>query len=549
MLAQRPDAGDPPGVTRRKRRMTGWYDPGVMIRSAIMLATANVFGRHSDSRLIEALGSQPQTTFDYGDEPGDFWFDYVADLGDGWNATYGVAEVVARPELEVEDGVGERVSTRRGRLLVFGGDLVYPYPSRERYVLHTEGPYQQAFDVHGGARPDIFAMPGNHDWLDSLVAFSRCFCRPERGFAGCRTRQTRSYFALRLPRNWWLLGVDLQLGADLDEPQVRYFQSVAREVEAGDRVILCVPEPQWFYERVYPRHSDYQAHAIEELEQRVLGRRASVYLTGDLHHYRRHAAPDGTQKVIAGGGGAFLHPTHAPRARELASGYVEQVCYPDERTSRRLSWRNLLFPLINPRAAWLTATVYTLTAWLASSRMTPSDLDSFSMALRSALYLAVRDPVYGLWLLVVVAGLMFFTDTHSRAYRVIGGGLHAVVHLFGAFVLAWEALRLTVDGLGLTFGTPSQLLLSGLCVFAGAALVGPLVVGLYLLVSVLVFGRHSNEAFSALRIADYKCWVRFRIDTHGDLHAHAIGIDRVARGDRPGSRPRLIDRFRVRSRT
>ena len=30
------------------------------------------------------------------------------------------------------------------------------------------------------------------------------FCRPERGFAGCRTRQTRSYFALHLPRDWWL---------------------------------------------------------------------------------------------------------------------------------------------------------------------------------------------------------------------------------------------------------------------------------------------------------------------------------------------------------
>ena len=42
-----------------------------------------------------------------------------------------------------------------------------------------------------------------------------------------------------------------------------------------------------------------------------------AYLTGDLHHYRRHeetpesaAGQPPVQKIIAGGGGAFLHPTH-----------------------------------------------------------------------------------------------------------------------------------------------------------------------------------------------------------------------------------------------
>ena len=36
-----------------------------MSQSAMMLFTANIFGRHSDTRLIEALGSQPQDVFDY----------------------------------------------------------------------------------------------------------------------------------------------------------------------------------------------------------------------------------------------------------------------------------------------------------------------------------------------------------------------------------------------------------------------------------------------------------------------------------------------------
>ena len=65
-------------------------------------------------------------------------------------------------------------------MLLFGGDEVYPYPSRKAYEQGTEKPYATA--IAGRAeRPDVFAVPGNHDWYDSLVAFSRTFCRPERG--------------------------------------------------------------------------------------------------------------------------------------------------------------------------------------------------------------------------------------------------------------------------------------------------------------------------------------------------------------------------------
>ncbi|MET0292484.1 MAG: metallophosphoesterase family protein [Steroidobacteraceae bacterium] len=528
---------------KRKKRMTGWYDPGVMARSAIMLATANIFGRHSDTRLIEALGNQPQSSFDYSDASGDFTFDFVADLGDGWDATFAVAEAVANPQLEVEAEDGTCFVSTPGDVLVFGGDLVYPYPSRERYALHTEAPYALAL-AQRERRPDVFAIPGNHDWFDSLVAFSRSLCRPERGFAGCRTRQTRSYFALKLPQGWWLLGVDLQLGADLDEPQVRYFQAIAREMKADDRYLLCVPEPQWIYEHIYADHAAYQTHNIEQLEQ-IIGRRAEICLTGDLHYYRRHSAPDGRHKVIAGGGGAFLHPTHQPDVRELQDGFVERACYPDVKTSRRLGWRNLLFPIINPRAAWLTSTGYAFTAWLASSRLDAGDLESPRIALESALRAALREPVYGIWLFVFVGGLLFFTDTHSRVYRVIGGGLHAVAHLLAAFLLAWLSLRITVEGLGLPFGSATQLLVSGCCVFIGAALVGPWLIGFYLFVSLQLFGRHSNEAFSALRIVDYKHWLRLVIDAAGNLSVLALGIDRVGSQGRKGSRARVIDRFSV----
>jgi hypothetical protein len=113
----------------QQRSMVGWFDPRVLMRSAYQIAIANIFGRHSDTRLIEALATQPQNEFDYSQTSGDFWFDYVSDVGDGWNSTYAVAEAIARPTLEVQHK-GVRESTQAGRVLVFGGDEVYPYPSR-----------------------------------------------------------------------------------------------------------------------------------------------------------------------------------------------------------------------------------------------------------------------------------------------------------------------------------------------------------------------------------------------------------------------------------
>jgi hypothetical protein len=457
------------------------------------------------------------------------------------------------------DHTGSRETTQAGRVLVFGGDEVYPYPSRNEYQVRTETPYALAFA--GRARPDVFAIPGNHDWYDSLVAFSRTFCRPERGFAGCPTRQTRSYFALKLPANWWLLALDLQLGADLDEPQVQYFQKVAERMDENARLIFCVPEPRWILEDAYPRHSSYEEHSgTRFLEEKVFKRRARLFLTGDLHFYKRHENAEGVQKITAGGGGAFLHPTHAPDTRTLRNGFVERATYPDEKTSRRLTWRNFLFPAINPKAGWLYAFLYAMSAWLASASLEAADVIDLPTALGAALNAAIRDPLNGMWLVLIVGGFIFFTDTHIRSWRILGGAFHALLHLAAAFCVGWMALLLTVKVFDLGYGSISQLLISGLITFVLGGPVGAFILGVYLFVSIRVFGRHGNEAFSSLRIADYKHWLRLRIGADGRLTIYAIAIDRVPRRWRKHSRngeptleqadprasaPRLIDKVEV----
>jgi hypothetical protein len=531
--------------------MVGWFDPRVLSHSAYLVAISNIFGRHSDTRLIEALASQPQSDFDYSHASGDFWFDYVADTGDGWNPTYAIADALARPELEVG---GEK--TLAGRVLVFGGDAVYPYPTRAEYEMRTETPYKLAFA--GRARPDVFAIPGNHDWYDSLIAFSRTFCRPERGFATCRTHQTRSYFALELPANWWLFAIDLQLGADLDEPQVQYFKKVATRLDDNAKIIACVPEPRWILEEAYPRHETYAENDTRKfLEDDILHRRVRAFITGDLHFYKRHENAEGIQKITSGGGGAFLHPTHAPVTHTLRDGFVQRAVYPDEKTSRRLSWRNLRFPFQNPKFMWLPAFLYAMSAWLASASLEAADVIDLPTALSRSVNASIRDPLNGMWLIGIIGSFIFFTDTHARWWRILGGAGHALAHLAVAFLVGWLALLTTVNLFDMSFGSVVQLVTAGFITFVLGGVAGAFILGVYLLISIRFLGRHSTEAFSSLRIQDYKQWLRLRIDASGALTIYAIAIDRVPRRWRPAQRqgemtmeafdahatePRLIDK-------
>jgi hypothetical protein len=509
--------------------MVSWYDPAVLFRSGLRAMLARLFGRHSDRRLIEALGSQPQSAFDYSKQAErDFWFDYVADVGDGWNSTYAIAYWLSQPGLALRtqrDDVEE--STRGGRVLIFGGDEVYPYPARQAYELGTEKPYAMAFAARE-QRPDVFAIPGNHDWYDSLVAFSRTFCRPERGFAACRTQQTRSYFALRLPHHWWVLGADLQLGDDLDEPQVQYFQRVAEALEQDARIILCVPEPQWIYERSVQEDPSPDVAAMRFLEKNILKRRISVFIAGDLHCYRRHEAPDGVQKIVCGAGGAFLRPTHTMQGR-LIDGSEQRTVYPPAATSRGIAWRNLLFPFLNPRFFWIPAALYTLSVWFAFTNPDMQAAVQAGTALRAALEQAARDPVDGLWLLLFVGAFVAFTDTHVRWYRIGGGMVHAITHLLLAFAIGWAALQTVALVLGLPPGSLRQWVTALTLTFVASGVAGSWLIGLYLLVSLQLFGRHDQHAFSSLRVQDYKGWMRMRIDATGTLSLYAIGVERVPR--------------------
>ena len=552
--------------------MVCWFDPRQLLQTAAGVVISSLFGRHADRRLIEAvtlLGDKPEAVdyTDKCDETGAFWLDYAADVGDGWNSTYAVAHYLAQPDLKLKDDTGTVHETRRGRVLILGGDQVYPTPSRQAYEERLVAPYRTALPA-ASPRPHIYAVPGNHDWYDSLVSFSRLFFSGRR-IGAWQTKQKRSYFALRLPHGWWLLGIDVQLGSDVDVLQQRYFKEIAEQMQKDDRIILCTSEPEWIYERMYSQFDEqvYSERTLRDFEERVLdGRDIQVMIAGDLHHYRRHEQSTDSvfkrHRITAGGGGAFLHPTHGPDVSEVGKSrgtHKLKYSYPDVETSRRLCWGNLLFPLHNPSFLWFSGLFYLLSAWAMKLQANHIPTWDWNAAFWQTVQHLFASPPAAFWILAVLTAFLVFTDTHSLKYRLYAGLSHGISHLIAVYHIAWTsafASQEVVRHFDLPANSRRAVILGeavgpAFGVFLVGSIVGSFLLGVYLLISLNVFRRHSNEAFSALAIQDWKNFLRLKVTAEG-LTLYPVGIDRVPRSwktqgdtlvpdDPQATEPRLIE--------
>lgn len=569
-----------------EQKMVGWYDPAQLLNTAGKTVISTVIGENADQRLTNAsLTHQP--IFDYsvefkatefsfeeisGSERKEIWIDYVADVGDGWQSTAAVAYHLAKGSMP--KGFSPAGSFR-GELMIFGGDEVYPTGCDEEYQRRLITPYTFAATEAGiaGGRvppgtevdlksaPHVFAIPGNHDWYDSLNAFRYVFCAPyftKRVFAtGWRTMQKRSYFALKLPCNWWLFGVDLQLTHNIDWAQLEYFKNILQNrtdsngrklisgprFEPGSNVIICSPEPLWIEEEKDARavgltKSNKDRLNLVYLEQMIedAGSSVRLYLAGDSHHYRRFASADGqVQKITAGGGGAFLHPTHDIDFDKITDGKMRTFsfckAYPETERSRSLGYRNLAFLLINPSFGLVTAILYCLVVWLAHNTVPVDQNPSWKLVSTIAAAL-IDQPLLVLTIAALVAALIFFTDTRSRLQKYLGGSLHAIAHLGACLLLGLGGYQLfrycfSPQSMGLA-ETWVQWLVTGSFVFIGGWIVGSIIMGLYLLISLQAFGRHANEAFSSLKITDCKNFLRLHISDEG-LKIYPIKIDKIGR--------------------
>lgn len=520
-----------------KPRMVGWYDPHLLVWTGMEVLVSRTLGQRFDYRLMEDVGlSQP--VFDYseireGVPRRGIWFDYMADTGDGWESTYAMACLVSQPAIEL----GAR-RLPRGAFLLLGGDEVYPAASKKAYRERLVGPLGAALTPPRGAAPEIFAIPGNHDWYDGLVSFSRLFTQG-RTLGAWQTRQRRSYFALLLPQRWWLWAVDVQLESDIDVGQLNYFAWAAEKLQPGDGIVLASAEPDWLYHNIKDPGADSN---LARLEQKVIqpsGAKVHVWVAGDMHHYRRHenARDPSCQRITSGGGGAYLAPTHEPATGSAASSlkrvvrvgeetYRQQFAYPSPATTLRLSFLNLLFALKNWRFGLLTGLAYMTLTW--------GQLEGGLLA--AARTAIERYPARFVWLALVVAAFVFYADRTVPTFRWIGGCLHGITHIVCAFAIAgWTARVLDGHGVYWALARLGANFLLG-------ALVGSILMGLYLFLAANLFGAHLDQAFAALRIKDFKHFLRFHIRrADGALEIYPIGMPSIPGKDQAAAQYFLIE--------
>jgi|GEM_PF-899913 len=287
--------------------------PRVWEKPVAWLLGAQLIGGLKGILLYAAYGSKldprdwmTAKELDFRDESKkEYWFDYLADAGDGTKAMYSIAYLAlsslwtrldtATTQLPATEP-GRKVSTindgqepfsfllPRGEFLLFGGDTSYHAADYMTLFNRIQHPFNYAYEdlrerkliSDSDERRPILGIPGNHDYYDQLDGFRRQFRKPIRKegpfppkkggganaqltVAGFRRLQEASYFAIRLPFEWRLWAIDTESITErseqnLDLRQQEFFRKTATgadgEFMPPEKLILATSAPTTYFGRL-----------------------------------------------------------------------------------------------------------------------------------------------------------------------------------------------------------------------------------------------------------------------------------------------------------
>lgn len=520
--------------------MTRWFNPALLLRLLWQVIVSDLFGQYADRRLIHAAldkGTDADllnSAREFKSTTGEIWVDYVADLGDGFDATYAIAYLLAQDSLTVAEHV-----LPRGQMLIMGGDEVYPAATRINYERRTFAPYEAAFPDSESQdsfedkldHPAVFAIPGNHDWYDGLNLFLAFFCRRKpKKIGNWRTSQRRSYFALQLTEEWWLWAIDIQLAEDMDQPQSDYFDLIVKHMKPQSKIILCTAVPGWLSEKGKTPSFAVMGFAAWKIERTNSANKSEMkvvaIISGDTHHYSRYSNDEsGYQFITAGGGGAFLHGTHSlddaiqvewlrskPKLLlktdpgEHHQPTSQPACYPNMEQSKRLLWRNLKFPFLN----WDFSLVLGFYYWIVA-------------------FISIAGAPWMRWVaaLILIAAFLGYTLRQEEWRRTLIWCLPQVLLQLLAMIILTKFFVWLNSGLfDMRMNSIWQYaaLIPELIIAGGG--VGGLIFGVYLSLSCSFGNMNHNDAFSAIRLDQFRNFLRIHI--HGEqVEIFPIGVDRV----------------------
>jgi hypothetical protein len=495
-------------------------------------------GDESKATVVEALGR-------------DLWIDYVSDTGDDVSVSRAVARLVVEPyQLPDPEQPGSYLVAPRGEILLFGGDTAYPVATAQEITNRVLVPFNEALAGRDDRPRVLLGIPGNHDWYDGLDGFGRMFRRrfddeqePRPSMLGVSRHmleyyaewarefmlggkvekpkalvlsgyspvQNASYFVLPLSPGIHLYGVDRQLKS-VDSRQKHFFLEWAREhPEACPWVLL--PDPLFRFGA--PSRT---GTAMIQTLSFDFHARSHFVLSGDVHHYERSDA-DGMLHVIAGGGGAFLHPAPVVGGRRHA-----ERRWPDSQQSRALLG-GVPWKIARGRSGFLPHLVFAAL---------------FAPAMSVGVQLYDR-------LGVIVAAPLAMTLTITIIYALIGGvrrrwrkvvppafaaaAVTAALPILASYLVKHALLRLHFVPTRLIVGSATLLV----TVFAASYIFG------FYLAYLTRRGIEHTQAFTALDHPGYKHFLRLRVRADGKgIDGYCIGLtDPLGEG----AKPELVDTF------
>jgi hypothetical protein len=504
------------------------------------------------ARVIEVLGGDPTRASVVEALGRDLWIDYIADTGDDVSVSAAVAALVMNDHaLPDPDREGATLLAPRGEILLFGGDTAYPVATAHEISNRVLVPFNRAIERVDDRKPRVLlGIPGNHDWYDGLDGFARMFRRrneleeePRPTLYGVSQRmlehyaewarelvrggkvekpkalvlsgytpvQEASYFVLPLSPTIHLFAVDRQLKT-IDSRQRRFLSDWYQNHPAISPWVL-LPDPLYAFGAPSPTGTQMVEALGLDFEARP-----HFLLSGDVHHYER-LAQGRLLHVVAGGGGAFLHPAPMFEGRLRAD-----VRFPSAKQSRAL----------------LSSVPWKVAA--GRSGLLPH-------LILAAIYgpaLAFGARFYEK-LGVILAAPIAVTLLTGTLYALIGGlRIHPrrVVPLAYAAGLLTAAVPISASLLIGRFAnlcsTPLPLWLLSTLTLLMASVAGAWVFGAYLALLTRL-GLENTQAFTALDHPGFKHFVRLRVRADGKgIDGYCIGlVDPL----HPDERPRLVDHF------
>ena len=521
----------------KSKKGVSWFSASILIQTLIDLYTSSKANDHREEDAPYEALYLDHLEDNY--EDGSFWMDYISDTGDGFNETLSVLYKC------LQDQKIQNHELRKGNIVFFGGDEVYPVASSENYANKLFGPLMTAQGLHKVTKTKNDTSDSKSSCAEDIKYFKN-FCNTKKTFNKHNNEEEWNV----------ILGI----------AQPYWFQ---KSVDKEDKLFTVVDH---FISELFINNNPYLVNIekpgkkgtkIKYKLKRFI--KLKLILTGDIHHYTRFNLKlneklntYGSEKkfqatknppidphlnlITSGGGGAYSYPTHYLEDKVNNRAFQSKInnqsihlvnYYPKAYESHQEmptasysiiteNFSFILFPLLMNMLCWLLFYNY-----IPLFINVPVVLKINHFPLMLGFHVL---GYYGFSYLLANALDKYFhyIPTYHKFSWNIMVILFALINM-GIFLLGGyfqnafiSTFKYPINDLLIQFKIG---ILFSIIVFS-CALINTILFGLYLYLCNSLFRLHDNEVFSISKVNKFKNYLKIKIDKD-NITVFPIGIDHI----------------------